>query len=755
VINARYLKLACLLFVCTAVAVSVSTAQTLATVVNFTGANGSNPQSTLVQGPDGNLYGTTYNGGFTNNDGTAYRITPGGAYVLLHSFGGPDGARPYSGLIVGTDGNFYGTTSLGGLGAGTVFKMTTAGAITTLYQFGGSGGTIPYGGLVQGTDGNFYGTTSGGGTNGHGTVFQLTPSGTLTYLYNFAGPDGADPYATLVQGTDGNFYGTTNQGGANNLGTVFNITSTGTLTTLYSFAGPDGSTPYASLVQGSDGNFYGTTSLGGTNSDGTVFQITSAGALTSLHSFCSPTNCNDGSLPYGGLIQGTDGSYYGSASSGGVHGDGTLYKITSAGVLTTLHSFNSADGRLPYSNLMLATNGDFYGTTYKGGPSDEGTTFALSPFPYQYTAVTPCRLLDTRNGSALQGGTVNTFDLVTLAQNNGCADLSTAAIYSLNVTLVPINGGPVSYLTIWPAGQNQPVVSTMNSLDGRIKANAAIVPSGAGNAVNIYVTNTTNVLVDIDAYFAPVGSSTLAFYPLTPCRVADTRNPDGSLGGPYLQGRQERDFPVPASACGIPASAQAYSLNFTVVPYNGQSLDYLTVWPTGEPQPVVSTLNNQTATIVANAALVAAGTSGQIAVYPSNNTQLVVDINGYFAPAGQGGLSLYPDTPCRVFDTRKVNGGQPFSGTLSPPVDVVASPCAVSPAAQAYVLNATVVPVPTLGYLTLWADGKPQPVVSTLNAIDGSITSNMAIVPGFNGKIEAYASGLTQLILDISSYFAP
>ncbi len=750
----RYVRFACLLIMCTAVAVSISTAQTLATVTNFGGTDGSNPHSSLVQGSDGNFYGTTYNGGFSN-EGMLFRITPGGTNILLHSFSGADGARPYAGLVLGTDGNFYGTTSLGGLGGGTIFKMTPTGSVSTLYQFGGSGGTLPYGGLVQGTDGNFYGTTSGGGTNGHGTVFQITPSGTLTYIYNFAGTDGGAPYASLVQGTDGNFYGTTFQGGANNLGTVFNITSTGTLTTLYNFAGTDGSMPYASLVQGTDGNFYGTTSSGGASNDGSVFQITPAGALTTLHSFCSPSNCSDGSIPYAGLVQGTDGSFYGTASSGGLHSDGTVYKITSAGVLTTLHAFNAADGRLPYSSLVMATNGNFYGTTYKGGPSDNGTAFSLSPHPYQFTAVTPCRLLDTRTGSALQGETATTFDLVTLAQNNGCADLSAAAIYSLNITLVPINGGPVSYLTIWPAGQNQPTVSTMNSLDGRVKANAAIVPAGAGNAVSVFVTNTTNVLIDINAYFAPVSPSTLAFFPLTPCRVVDTRNANGSLGGPFLQGGQERDFPVPASACGIPANAQAYSLNFTVVPYNGQSLDFLTVWPTGQSKPVVSTLNNPTATIVANAGIVTAGTGGQIAVYPSNNTQLVIDINGYFAPAASGGLSLYPETPCRVIDTRRVGNGQPFTGTLAPPVDVVASPCAISPAAQDYVFNATVVPAPTLGYLTLWAFGKQQPVVSTLNAPDGSITSNMGIVPGFNGRVDAYASGLTQMILDISSYFAP
>jgi hypothetical protein len=166
-------------------------------------------------------------------------------------------------------------------------------------------------------------------------------------------------------------------------------------------------------------------------------------------------------------------------------------------------------------------------------------------------------------------------------------------------------------------------------------------------------------------------------------------------------------------------------------------------------------LNNLTATIVANAAIVQAGTGGEITVYPSNNTQLVVDINGYFARS-QNGLPLYPTAPCRVIDTRKIGNGQPFSGTLSPPVDVVNSGCGIPTAAQAYVFNATVVPSGGLGYLTLWPDGLGQPGVSTLNAADGNVTSNMAIVPNAgDGKIDAYAAALTQLILDISSYFAP
>ena len=156
---------------------------------------------------------------------------------------------------------------------------------------------------------------------------------------------------------------------------------------------------------------------------------------------------------------------------------------------------------------------------------------------------------------------------------------------------------------------------------------------------------------------------------------------------------------------------------------------------------------------MANGAFVPAGTSGAIAVYPTNDTDLLIDINGYFAGQSSSGLSLYTLAPCRVIDTRNVGNGQPFQGERT--VNAAFSACAPSSSAQAYVFNATVVPPGGLGYLTLWPDGENQPLVSTLNAVDGSITSNMAIVPTNNGSIDAYASALTQLILDISSYFAP
>jgi YVTN family beta-propeller protein len=429
----------------------------------------------------------------------------------------------------------------------------------------------------------------------------------------------------------------------------------------------------------------------------------------------------------------------------------------------TLAFTNIGVGGDPYGLAVNAATNRVYVPNFCGNDPScntyNGTVSVIDgtpPTALQFVPLPqPCRAVDTRpqyGGSGpIQGETHQDF---TISGAGDCGVLTSAAAYSLNVTVVP--QGSLGYLTIWPAGQPQPVVSTLNSVDGRVKADAAILPAGANGEVSVYVTNTTNVILDVDGYFAPVSDSTLAFYPITPCRVADTRVdtfPPG-LGPPQLSAATPRDFPVLNSPC-IPSGINpaAYSFNFTVVP--GHPVGYLTVWPTGQSQPVVSTLNDQTGTIVANAAIVPAGTGGDISVYSTQDTQLLIDIDGYFAPAGPGGLSLYGVQPCRVIDTRKVGSGQPFSGTLSPPVDVADAACAASSLAQAYVFNATVVPTGALGYLTLWPDGTDQPVVSTLNAFDGSLTNNMAIVPSTNGKVDAYANGLTQLILDISSYFAP
>jgi hypothetical protein len=293
-------------------------------------------------------------------------------------------------------------------------------------------------------------------------------------------------------------------------------------------------------------------------------------------------------------------------------------------------------------------------------------------------------------------------------------------------------------------------VSLLNSLDGRIKSNAAIAPAGADGAVSIFATDRTDTILDINGYFVPATDLTAqAFYPLTPCRIADTRTATGPLGGPSLIGASSRTFPVLlAAACGIPVGAQAYSLNFTVVPRG--PVGFLSTWPTGLPRPFVSTLNIPTGTVVAAAAIVPAGTGGSIDVFVTDTTDLALDINGYFAPAGEGGLSLYSVTPCRVLDSR--SAGAAITGLTE--VNITASACGIPSSAKAFVLNSTVIPTGSLGYLALWQQGRAQPLVSTLNATDGSLTSNMAIVPTTNGSISLYATNSTHVILDLSGYFA-
>ncbi len=358
----------------------VTPAGALTTLYNFGGdTDGSSPAAALVQGSNGNFYGTTQQGG-AFQAGTVFQVTPAGVVTTLYNFSGTtDGGSPAAALVQGSDGNFYGTTQQGGSGqGGTVFQVTPAGVVTTLYNFGGgTDGGSPAAKLVQGSDGNFYGTTQQGGVNGFGTVFQVTLAGTLTTLYSFDGTTHGFLPNALVQGNDGNFYGTTQHGGANGFGTVFQITSAGTLTTLYSFGGTtDGFLPSA-LVQGNDGSFYGTTRQDDTTGFGTVFQITPAGGLTVLHNFSGGI---DGSRPAAALALGSDGNFYGTTQLAGANGLGTLFQITPAGVLTPLYSFGGPpDGSRPSAALVQGNNGSFYGTTTAGGTDDLGSIFQLGP----------------------------------------------------------------------------------------------------------------------------------------------------------------------------------------------------------------------------------------------------------------------------------------------------------------------------------------------------------------------------------------
>ena len=375
-----------------------------------------------------------------------------------------------------------------------------------------------------------------------------------------------------------------------------------------------------------------------------------------------------------------------------------------------------------------------------------------------FVPVSPCRVVDTRNaagafgGPIVSGGVARSFPI---PQSN-CGVPSTARAYSLNITVVPSGG--LGYVSIWPTGQSQPFVSTLNAGDGQITANAAIVPAGNSGGIDFFATNNTHVVIDINGYFDLPRTGASGFYPVTPCRVADTRNPQGALGGPALAAAVGRSFPVRQSACGIPATATAYVLNVTVVP--NSPLGYITAWPTGQTQPLVSTTNAPTGQVTANMAIVPAGANGEISFYGSNSTHLVADIMGYFgAPNQPGALKLYPVSPCRLVDTRNpasALGGPVLDAGAGRSFPVTASSCGLPPQAQGYSANFTVVPGGALGYLTTWPTGVAQPFVSTLNAADAQVTANAAIVPaGTGAAISVFVTNQTHVVIDTNGYFAP
>ena len=379
-----------------------SSSETVLHAFGATSTDGTSPNA-LIQGKDGNFYGTTYAGGANKlsagyfsgaaGDGTFYMITPAGVETVLYSFGASnlDGLGPSGSLIQAADGNFYGTTMLGGAAdAGTVFKITPTGVETVLYSFGASStdAVNPSSGVIQGTDGNFYGTASGGAAE-YGTVFMVTPSGVETVLHSFGGSttDGQYPGGGVVQGLDGNFYGTTTYGGAttdvSNIGTgegtVYKITPAGEETLIYSFGSLDGFGPTGTLAQDSAGNLYGTTSndLNGTSpsvstSEGTIFKVTPAGVETVLYTF--PLNSNSGGVAPNSVTVGSDGNLYGTTENGGTGAGGIAFRITSDGAYSVLYSFGNSgatlkadpNGYIP-NGVIQASDGNLYGTTSAGG----------------------------------------------------------------------------------------------------------------------------------------------------------------------------------------------------------------------------------------------------------------------------------------------------------------------------------------------------------------------------------------------------
>ena len=351
----------------------------------------------LILGRDGNFYGTSYSGG-SNGSGALFKITPAGAFTLLHSFKSgvtTDGYNPYSGVIQASDGNLYGMAYNGGANSsgGILYGISPTGTNYTLvhsFNTFTSDGKYPIGGLVQGSDGLLYGTTTQGGAL-YGVVFSSNLAGTtFTILHNFGtGSDGKVPYGSLVQGTDGNFYGVTNAGGSSSGGVVFSINSSGsTYNLLHTFTGTatDGKSPQDGLIQGSDGYFYGATQQGGPNpcsslTCGVVYKIGASGGNTFslFHSF----TLTDGQFPEGTLLLGSDGNYYGTTKLGGANSVGTIFNITPSGTFNLVHTATTStgDGNTLYNGLVQGSDGNFYIDSNAGGTSNAGAVLKVAPTP--------------------------------------------------------------------------------------------------------------------------------------------------------------------------------------------------------------------------------------------------------------------------------------------------------------------------------------------------------------------------------------
>jgi uncharacterized repeat protein (TIGR03803 family) len=435
----------------------------LTTVHWFKGLEGTQPHCKLVQGKDGAFYGTTEAGPvYTNGQsfGTVFKIKSDGNTDWIFPFDGTNGSTSAAGLVLGSDGYLYGTTSQGGdYNKGTAFKMSTSGNLIWSVSFNGSNGSAPSKELVQ-VGRSFYGTTPTGGTQDMGTVFSLTRDGTIASVYSFTGGlDGGKPLCCLLPGENGNLYGTTSAGGEwPNAGhpwaaggTVFSLKRNGKLSTLFSFDGTNGYSPMAGLTKGSSDTFYGTAAGGGAFDHGTMFRITSGGKFKLLYSFAAQSV-----FPETELVRGQDGNFYGTTLTGGgsipLGSFGTIFRITPKGEFTRLAAFHGGDGSFPDSGLIIGKDGRLYGTTWGGAFSTGNLFYVPICKPVQVITSPPSGAVFFRPDIQLSG--------------------RTKADPPITNVFYQVNGGPWNQATTKNAWANWTALATLKPGQNTIRAYA-------------------------------------------------------------------------------------------------------------------------------------------------------------------------------------------------------------------------------------------------------------------------------------------
>jgi hypothetical protein len=533
-----------------------------------------------------------------------------------------------------------------------------------------------------------------------------------------------------------------------------------------------------------EGAFDDTTSLGG--ADAFLRKFSPWGDVVWTRQFgssCTDTLAAAAKAPFGVAVTGsTCGSLGSQRNAGGADVYVRLYD--SEGNETWTRQFGTPLAEYS-TGLASGQNGALYvsGVTSGALSSEPNNGFddifvakvtdrpGQGPPGLRFSPVAPCRIMETRPEYNFEGRTGNfgppflragETRILQLGASSVCHIPALASAYALNVTVVPHSG--LDFVTVWPGYEPMPSVWTVRSPGGQIVANSAIIKSGSGGTINVYASDDVDVIIDISGIFTEDSTTDLVYYPVKPCRVVETRiaynSSPGPLGPPSLGPRETRRFQFPSSPnCSIPSGAAAYSVTLTAIPPH--SLSFLTAWPSGGAQPNISNINSPSGRVLANSVIIPASPDGSIDVFSFDSTDLLIDINGYFArDDSQTGLFYFPITQCRASDSRSQDG--PFGGPIfidesRKTIPIPSSSCQGIPVgAKAYALTVTALPGGSpMPFLTLWPTGLAQPNASILNAFEGQTVSNSAIIPaGQGGSLDVYAFRRTHVVIDVSGYFA-